>query len=638
MKVCSINTPQKLSHIQAKRTLVAALSLGFLFSTLQIITDLYDLRKKSHQTISQVIEIMRETAAQAVFNVNDALAWKVVNGLFQYKPIYLARIIDDELKVNMAQLERPKTGGGISRLAHYILPDETFVIPLHFQEREPPVGHLHIEVDNVIVAWSFFKRTSWVILTGLLRNMFLASLLFLVFHHTLTRPLLELIHNIATLDPNHPSATRVPVDSNHRHNELGLLATTLNQLLVAVVESNRNQQVADQAKQEAEIARIKAEVTSNEKSTFLATMSHEIRTPLSGILCAIEILRRTHLDAEQLYYLDTITSENRALQSIINDVLDISKIESGQFRLSKVSFDIRDLLLELFTLMKPLSEEKKLQLVFNLNKHIHPILLGDRHRLRQVLLNLIDNAIKYTEEGTVSFSMSPHEPQHGGERLEFKIQDSGTGIPNTLFPTLFDPFIQDETSFTRRFKGVGLGLFICKKLVTMMDGVIQVESIEGKGTVFRVILEFQRSPSILTTKREPGHSVVQKEAPVSGTILLIGGDQTHQKLVAELLNLEGYQVTTANDGLQALKRLDELFFDVVLMDIHLPGMDGFETTRRIRALPNENIATTPIIAFSADVLKETISLCQEVGMDEFLPKPLNVAKLNQVLSTYIPSE
>ena len=391
------------------------------------------------------------------------------------------------------------------------------------------------------------------------------------------------------------------------------------------------QEMIDQKKLEQALRQKSiAENANQAKSMFLATMSHEIRSPMTGIQITTDLLGKTDLNRQQKAYLETLSYSHSTLLTIINDILDINKIESGQLTLDRVVFNVTDLLTELLTLLKAQSENKKIPLILAIDPEIHPLLIGDPLRLRQILLNLISNAIKFTSRGKISVFLNRLKSHNGIESLEFQVQDSGIGIPAKALPIIFEPFIQVDTSLTRRFKGTGLGLSICKKLVTIMDGEIKVTSLEGEGSLFQVMLEFPTAKESLQQK-----TIISPPKPdsrPSKSLLLVDDNPVNQTLIAEFLTYEGYQITTADDGYQALETLEAHVFDAILMDIRMPGIDGFETTRRIRKMDNKKAAATQIIAFSAEIAEDTATLCQEVGMDDIISKPINLEQLDGVLT------
>ncbi|MCP4284299.1 MAG: response regulator [Gammaproteobacteria bacterium] len=621
---------QKLSYLQAKRSLVAALFLGLVFSTLQISIDLYDQRDEANKTITQVMEIMRKTATQAVYNVNESLAMKVVDGLFQYKPVRVARIIDDELEEVMAERERPKIAGNTPLLAQYVLPNEIFSVPLLFEGREPSIGRLYVEVDNALVAISFLKRTGWVILAGLLRNILLALLLLLIFHATLTRSLLRLINDLAAVDPSQPAEHRVQISSTHQDNELGLLASTVNKLLNSIEESNKNRALAEKARQEANKSRKEAEVVSQEKSVFLANMSHEIRTPMNGILGATQLLSRADLEPKDHRNVELLINSGKILLRIIDDVLDTSKIMAGKMALNEVVFNLHHMMEMIVLSFESVAREKALSFTFRYDQNLPRNIIGDDLRLQQILNNLLGNAFKFTQDGGVTVKVFPSEET--GE-VKFVVKDDGIGIPPEKQKDLFQPFTQLENTTTRQFGGTGLGLSISRQLAHLMGGDIQVVSSPGEGSTFTLNL-----PLLDAKDQSIGNSITcqtEIKAPMPDIeILMVEDNAINQRLLHAFLDELKCRTTIAEDGEQALALLREKRFDLVLMDCQLPKMDGFTACRAFRKLEREqakNSRRTPVIALTAYALSGDRERCLEAGMDDFLTKPVDFDTLQSVI-------
>jgi two-component system, sensor histidine kinase and response regulator len=501
------------------------------------------------------------------------------------------------------------------------------------------IGQVHLYWDqNIIINEVSYEFT--VLILGALVKTLALWFIFIQFQRPiLSTPMTQIIQYIRSLDKTNIGKNKIRI-ATRRFNEFKVLESyinTMTQRLAAayqeIEQKNhllKKEMLTQQKLEEARRQKSISDEANRAKSMFLATMSHEIRSPMTGIEATTELLQRTNLDSKQQVYLDTIISSNKNLLAIVNDILDINKIESGQLSLDEVVFDIRELLTKLVTLMQPQSESKKIPLILNIDHNIPTLLTGDPLRIQQILLNLLGNAIKFTNAGTISIFLILLKRQNGSVDLEFQIRDTGIGIPAESLPILFDPFVQVDNSLTRRFKGTGLGLSICQKLVTMMAGDIQVESVVGTGTVFRVTIELQEWGNI--PNQEQKHQENTRKNSRSGLkILLVEDEPVSQMFIAELLNHEGYRTTTASDGFEALEIVKKQAFDAILMDIRMPGIDGFETTRRIRTLGDENSATTPVFAFSSETLKDTDSLCQKAGMNGILTKPIKLEQLALML-------
>ncbi|NQW01031.1 MAG: PAS domain S-box protein [Rhodospirillales bacterium] len=392
------------------------------------------------------------------------------------------------------------------------------------------------------------------------------------------------------------------------------------------------------ARSALELAKQQAQEANMAKSSFLATMSHEIRTPLNGVLGLAQLLGASHLDDDQRMKVDTILSSGQTLLAIINDVLDMSKIEAGGLEFEEMVFSLQDLVATVATPFQSLADDRGLKLrVSNLLK-TDTLLVGDPVRLRQILWNLLSNAIKFTSKGGVTLTIS--EGDTGGDTivhekdciLNFAVQDSGTGIDADRVDSIFDAFTQEDNSITRKFGGTGLGLSIVKQLAELMGGSIHVKSELDVGTVFVVNLPFFRATptqtgNFLTAQRDDDVSTM----PAMNVI--VAEDNAVNALIArEFLIKFGHRVKQAENGKIAVQLAAENWADIILMDIHMPEMDGIEATQIIRATATG--ALLPIIGLTAEAFSERHALFRQAGMNDVLTKPFTEKQLAQMLSKY----
>lgn len=374
------------------------------------------------------------------------------------------------------------------------------------------------------------------------------------------------------------------------------------------------------ALEEANSARHAAEQASEAKSRFLATMSHEIRTPMNGVLGMCQLLTLTPLDSSQREYLRTLENSGQHLLGLIDDVLDFSRIEAGRMELDIQAFSPRELLEDLATLMFPRGRAKGLDCRLEITGELSPTLAGDAGRIRQVLLNLIGNAIKFTGSGSVTLIASETEGATPGLRvLKLVVNDTGIGISGQDQDRIFDAFTQADNSHARRFGGSGLGLAIVRELTSLLGGTIHVDSAPGKGSRFTLDLPCRSAPA---NRRAPPPTPT-----LSGCVLLVEDSLTNQLVASNCLNRLGLTCEVADSGEQALEMQSDRY-RAVLMDCGLPGMDGYEVTRRWRAREQaDGTPAVPIIALTADVVTGTRELCLAAGMNDYLIKPFRFDQL-----------
>ncbi len=366
-----------------------------------------------------------------------------------------------------------------------------------------------------------------------------------------------------------------------------------------------------------ESARAHALDASRSKSAFLAMMSHELRTPMNGVLGMAHALAATKLTPQQAGYLDMIVQSGDGLMAVLNDILDLSKIEAGKLELEAVSFDVDKLGRQIFLMWSETARLKGLELVLEIDPATPAWLAGDPVRVRQILLNLISNALKFTEQGGVTVRIAPL----AARGIEILVTDTGIGMRQDQQDKLFQAFSQAEASTTRRFGGTGLGLSICRQLAEMMEGDISVTSEPGNGTTFRVALP-------LPAAQAPPEAEAQGEiVSLEGReILVVDDNKVNQAVAKAILEAAGAVVTLADDGLEGLEKLRAGNFGVVLMDVHMPRMDGIEALNRIRA-GEAGRFDIPVIALTADAMSGEGERLLGLGFDEAHPKPIQPAEL-----------
>jgi len=372
------------------------------------------------------------------------------------------------------------------------------------------------------------------------------------------------------------------------------------------------------------------------KDKFLANMSHEMRTPLNGILGMSQLLEGTSLDSEQREFVEELRHSAENLLAIVNDILEFNFLKSTKFKLEKRKFSLRKQLNSLVETIKGRADEKGLKLELAVSEKMPETLVGDSVRLAQILMNVVGNSIKFTNEGSITIFVRTLESENGRVPVEFKVKDTGIGIPESMVSDIFETFNQASKSTSYKYGGTGIGLSIVKQVVGHMDGRINVESEIGKGTTITVILPFGMPESVPEFKSTDQTDSAGEIEQYPGYRVLIADDYPlNRRIVKGMMKKFGVEVDEAEDGTEAIEMSDKHDYSAIFMDVHMPEMGGLEATRKIREREKASGKHTPIIAVTASVLDRDIEECNNAGMDGFMAKPFTYNEIYQKFKQYV---
>lgn len=394
----------------------------------------------------------------------------------------------------------------------------------------------------------------------------------------------------------------------------------------------------NRALSELTLAKQALEESMRAKEQFLAHISHEIRTPMNGIIGLTDILLKSDLQTEQREYLQAIKRSGDTLMVVINDILDLSKIEAGKMTFEEIPFRINNILNPLIDLFLPKARQKNIRIIKNVSHDFPEILMGDPLRLNQVIMNLVSNAVKFTEKGYIEISAAATKHSETEIKATIRVKDTGLGIQKSKIPSLFLDFTQAGSDVTRKYGGTGLGLSISKRLVELQGGSVSVESEEGKGSIFTVELIFRKPPAdIKLTDEKEAEAEIELNQLNGVNVLLVEDNPVNQLLAEKLLSDWGCNISIADNGRIALEKLETNVYDIILMDIKMPEMDGYEATKRIRQMKGR-AGAIPIVALTAHAAMWEAEKCIESGMNGYISKPFNVNDLYRMIRSNLNNE
>ncbi|MCM5508235.1 MULTISPECIES: ATP-binding protein [Vibrio] len=607
-------------------TLLVSLVLAFVMAGVNFYVD-YQVEQNNLDKQMLQIEDSYVTSLQNSLWIEDQKQLTTqASSIFQLPAVDRLTIIDS--KSTLIELGNEITGKKVTNVwdLTYQLGNKSFTL-----------GQLRIETDLAPVYHALWQKFLFLLVMTLIQTLLIVSCLLWLTMKLILKPISHLSSAMADFHTS-PTPDKLVMPKRLFHDEISHLTDKYNQ---CAEQLRVNYQQIIESKKKAEIANVK-------KSEFLANMSHEIRTPMNGIVGVAELLKETKPNEVQRNYVDILLTSSHTLLDIINDILDFSKIEAGHFELDPTKFDLKSLIQQQANEYSIRAKQQELFFDCNIDPAVPQEIEADSVRLKQVINNLIGNALKFTHRGYVELNIKLLENETGNQ-LQFEVKDTGIGIAKDKLDSIFDKFQQADGSTARQYGGTGLGLAISQKIVELMGGKLQVTSEVDLGSSFYFSIPIdtpstaiggivQSSPNLVEFPASSG-TQMKKLSPKYKTglkVLVVEDTRVNQQVIQVMLNLLGLEVDIANNGVEALEYCQQNEVDAILMDCHMPVMDGYEATQKIRQLEGW-AAYVPIIAVTANVIKEDRERCFEIGMNGFLSKPVKPKEIEEALIDYVPA-